>query len=319
MSSILIIAEHLRGELREVTAEVVSAGRELKQQSGGSLSVAVIGADVDGVVEQLQLAGVDEIIRVPIAEREFNAELVGGAVEQLVRDRAPSVVLGGFTVNGMGFAATVAARLGIGFASDVVGCGFEGGSLIARRRFYGGKVEAELEFPGTEQVFLLLRPALWPATDEAGSPTVVSAGDVGVPGAPRVRHREFVDPANGDVDITTADVILAIGRGIGERDNIEQFETLASRLGATLAASRPLVDSGWVPAARQVGQSGQTVKPEVYLAFGISGAVQHLAGMKGSRTIVAINNDPQAPVFDVAHFGAVEDIFDVAEELEALL
>lgn len=318
MSSIMIIAEHLRGELREVTAELVSAGRELKAQNGGSLSVAVVGADVDGVVEQLQLAGVDEIVVVPLAEREFNAELVAAAVEQLVRQRAPSVVLGGFTVNAMGFAPAVAARLGMGFASDAVGCAFEDGALIARRRLYGGKVEAELEFPGAEQVFLLLRPALWAAADEPGSPALVAAG-IEVTTTPRVRHRDFVDPVKGDVDITTADVILAIGRGIGERDNIERFETLASRLGATLAASRPLVDSGWVPAARQVGQSGNTVKPEVYLAFGISGAVQHLAGMKGSKTIVAINTDPEAPVFDVAHYGAVEDLFDVAEELEGLL
>jgi electron transfer flavoprotein alpha subunit len=318
MRSIMIIAEHQRGRLREVTAELVSAGRELKEHGGGSLVVAVLGADVDAVVEAASLAGVDEIVRVPLPGREFNAELVGRAVEHLVRERAPDVILGGFTVSGMGYAPAVAVRLGLGFASDVVGCAFEDGALVARRRFYGGKVEAELEFPA-ERVFLLLRPALWPLTEEAGSPTVTTVEATGVPDAPRLRHRELVDPEQGDVDITTADVILAIGRGVGERDNIEQFESLAARLGATLAASRPLVDAGWLPAARQVGQSGNTVKPDVYLAFGISGAVQHLAGMKGSKTIIAINRDPDAPVFDVAHYGAVEDIFDVAEELEALL
>ncbi len=129
---------------------------------------------------------------------------------------------------------------------------------------------------------------------------------------------EFREAAVGDVDITTAEFLLSIGRGIGEQDAIPQFERLADKLGAVLSVSRPLVDAGWMPNARQVGQSGKTVKPKVYLALGISGAVQHLAGMKTSGTIIAVNTDPEAAIFNVAHYGAVADLFDVADELEKL-
>ena len=158
---------------------------------------------------------------------------------------------------------------------------------------------------------------MWAQAAPGGSPTV-SEHSLG-PVASRARHKEFREPAKGDVDITTADFLLSIGRGIGEQENITMFEELAGKLGATLAVSRPIVDAGWMSNARQVGQSGKTVKPKVYLAFGISGAVQHLAGMKTSETIIAVNTDPEAAIFDVAHYGAVADLFDVAEELAKLV
>ena len=134
----------------------------------------------------------------------------------------------------------------------------------------------------------------------------------------RARHVAFVEAPPSDVDITTADFLLSIGRGIGERENIDRFAALAEKMGATLSVSRPIVDAGWMPSARQVGQSGKTVKPKVYIAFGISGAVQHLAGMKTSGTIIAVNTDPEAAIFDVAHYGAVIDLFSVADELDKL-
>src|SRR5207248_867999 len=138
-------------------------------------------------------------------------------------------------------------------------------------------------------------------------------------GEPRSQHVDFREVEAGDVDITKADFLLSVGRGIEDKDNLQQFEELAEQLGATLSVSRPLVDAGWVPNARQVGQSGKTVKPKVYLALGISGAVQHLAGIRGADTIIAVNSDPEAPIFGVAHYGAVADLFDVADELEQAL
>jgi electron transfer flavoprotein alpha subunit len=158
------------------------------------------------------------------------------------------------------------------------------------------------------------RAATWEAAPAGGDATVTSF-DAPTP-KQRVRHRGYVQPAAGDVDITTAEFLLAIGRGVEEQANIAQFTELAETLGATLACSRPLVDAGWMPDARQVGQSGRTVSPKVYLAFGISGAVQHLAGMKSSGTIIAVNTDPEAAIFGVAHYGAVCDLFDVAEALQ---
>ena len=159
-------------------------------------------------------------------------------------------------------------------------------------------------------------PISWPPAGGTGSASV-SELSVSVERS-RARHREFVDVEVGEVDITASDFLLSIGRGIGEKENVSQFEELAERMGATLSVSRPLVDQGWMPNARQVGQSGKTVKPKVYLAMGISGAVQHLAGMKTSGTIIAVNSDPEAAIFNVAHYGAVADLFEVAEELEKL-
>jgi electron transfer flavoprotein alpha subunit len=198
----------------------------------------------------------------------------------------------------------------------VHGLALEGEAVIATRSFYGGKVDAELEFPAERPVLLLVRPTAFAPAVDGGNASVTEL-EVELPSV-RARHLEFEEAAAGDVDITTADFLLSVGRGISDKEAIPQFERLADKLGAVLSVSRPLVDAGWMPNARQVGQSGKTVKPKVYLALGISGAVQHLAGMKTSGTIIAVNTDPEAAIFNVAHFGAVADLFDVAAELEKL-
>ena len=258
----------------------------------------------------------DEIVTVRVDSDEFEADSSQSALEALVAERRPDVTLLGFTVNSMGFGPAVAAKLGTGFASDVFGVTRDGDAIVATRSFYGSKVQAELEFPSGSTLILLLRPTVWQPAEGPGQATVT---ELAVPSRPsRARHLEFVEAPVSDVDITTSDFLLSIGRGIGERENIERFAELAEKMGATLSVSRPIVDAGWMPSARQVGQSGKTVKPKVYLAFGISGAVQHLAGMKTSGTIIAVNSDPEAAIFDVAHYGAVFDLFSVADELDKL-
>jgi electron transfer flavoprotein alpha subunit len=218
----------------------------------------------------------------------------------------------------MSFASALAARLGLGFASDVHAIELREGAIVATRSFYGGKVAGEIEFT-TATVLLTLRPTAWPqAAPRSGPPAPVTSTAVDV-GRARVRHVRFERPETSqDVDISAADFLLAIGRGIGDGDAVRQFEDLAERMKATLCASRPLVDAGWMPASRQVGQSGKTVKPKVYLAFGISGAVQHLAGMRGAGTVIAVNTDPDAAIFGVADYAARCDLFDVADALEQL-
>jgi len=309
--SVLVVAEHLQGRVRDVTYELVSAAGALD----GPVTVAVIAEDPPSL--DVNREGVDEIVHVRVAQREFENDVYQAALEGLIAERRPDVVLLGFTVNSMGYGGAVAAKLGLGFASDVFAVAQEGGSIVATRAFYGSKVHAELEFPPDTPVLLLLRPTAWPPAAAGGSPTV-SEHALG-PVESRARHRELREAARGDVDITTADFLLSIGRGIGEQENVAMFEELAEKIGATLSVSRPIVDAGWMSNARQVGQSGKTVKPKVYLAFGISGAVQHLAGMKTSETIIAVNTDPEAAIFDVAHYGAVADLFDVAEELTKLV
>jgi electron transfer flavoprotein alpha subunit len=244
-----------------------------------------------------------------------NGEAHRAVVAALVRERRPAVVLAGFTVGAMSWAPAVAASAGLGFASDIVAARVEDGAVIATREFYGAKVQGELTFDGADTVVLLVRATAWAPAGPGAAPRVTQ-GTPALGAEGRERHVEYRQPPAGDVDISDADVILAIGRGVGEQDNVAQFADLAERLGATLAASRPLIDAGWLPAARQVGQSGKTVKPKVYVALGISGAVQHLAGMKGATTIVAVNTDPEAAIFQNAHYGAVVDMFDVMDELD---
>jgi electron transfer flavoprotein alpha subunit len=309
--STLVVAEHLRGEVRPITHELVTAAREL----GGPVTVAVIAADPSSLVDAVSVDGVDEVVTVTAGPEEFENDVYQQALEAIIEDRQPKTILLGFTVNSMGYGPAVAAKLDLGFASDVFAVRDEGG-LVGTRAFYGSKVHAEVDFPGHERVLLLLRPTAWAPADGTSSPTV-SELSVSISGS-RARHKDFVEVATGDVDITTADFLLSIGRGIGEKENVPQFEELADKMGATLSVSRPLVDQGWMPNSRQVGQSGKTVKPKVYLALGISGAVQHLAGMKTSGTIIAVNSDPEAAIFNVAHYGAVADLFAVAEELEKL-
>jgi electron transfer flavoprotein alpha subunit len=310
--TVLVVAEHLRGEVRPITLELVSAAQEVE----GPVAVALIAKDPAALAGAVDVEGVDEILTVRVEQDEFENDVCLQAVEALIEERAPDVVLTGFTVNSMGYAPALAAKLGLGFASDVFSLANDGGAVVAERAFYGSKVNAELEFPGHERVLLMLRPTAWPPAAGGGNASVT---EVSVPAnGSRARHVDFQEAAAADVDITTADFLLSVGRGIGDKENLSQFEELADKMGATLSVSRPIVDAGWMPNARQVGQSGKTVTPKVYLALGISGAVQHLAGMKTSGTIIAVNTDPEAAIFGVAHYGAVADLFDVAEELEKL-
>jgi electron transfer flavoprotein alpha subunit len=310
--SVLVVAEHLRGELRPVTLELISAANELE----GPVTVAVIAADPAGLADSARVEGVDEIVAVPVDRDEFENDVYQQAVEHVLSEGSFDIVLVGFTVDSMGYAPALAAKLGLGFASDVFAVRNDGGAVVAERAFYGAKVHAEVEFPGKDSVLLMIRPTVWPPATGAGSGEIRElAGSIE---GSRARHKDYIEVQAGDVDITAADFLLSIGRGIGEKENLEQFEELAGKMGATLSVSRPIVDAGWMPNARQVGQSGKTVQPKVYLALGISGAVQHLAGMKTSGTIIAVNSDPEAAIFNVAHFGAVADLFEVAEELEKL-
>jgi electron transfer flavoprotein alpha subunit len=306
----LVVAEFAGSRLRDVTRELVSAASDL----GGTVAVAALGAPPDE--SELSLTGVGEVIRVPMSVPDFESDIYAGALAELLSARDFDIILLPFTVMSMSYAPAVAAQLNLGYASDVFEIGRVEEKLVATRAFYGAKVHALIEFPAGKPVLMLLRAGVWPAAARGGAPTVSEFNPAAM--ARRARHVGFKEPPPPDVDITKADFILAIGRGIGQREQLARFEQLAERIGATLAVSRPLVDAGWIASARQVGQSGHNVKPRVYLAFGISGAVQHLAGMKDSQIVIAINRDPEAAIFSVAHYAAVADLFEVAEALEAI-
>jgi electron transfer flavoprotein alpha subunit len=313
MTTILTVVEARRGRLTDVSHELLSAGASLAAAASGRHLAAVVAADAEVLADHVGRAGVDEILTLTTPNATFDAQIHEQAVEALIEAELPAVVVLGHTIDSLGFAPAVAARGGLGFASDVIEVRWEDGP-IAVRGAYGGKLTAELDFPGKRHTVLLLRPgAFAPATEATAPPR--RAFEVAY-GEPATEHRGFHEAEGGDLDIAESDFLLSIGRGIGEEDQIPRFEALAEQMGATLSVSRPIVDAGWLTSARQVGQSGKTVKPKVYLALGISGAVQHVAGIRGAETIIAVNNDPEAPIFRVAHYGAVEDLFEVADALE---
>ncbi|SFR34440.1 electron transfer flavoprotein subunit alpha/FixB family protein [Halogeometricum limi] len=312
MSDVLIVAEHRRGEIRDVSYELVTAGRELADATGGDLHLAVVSGDVDEFATRLNLDGVDAIHTVDYGE-EFNHDVYAQATCALVDDIDPQFVLMPNSVNGLDYAPAVANRLDLPLVSDAVGMTFDGG-LTVTREMYGSKVETTIEVDA-ERATVTIRGGEWKATDADGDADIAAFDFAPDESAINSTVTGFEEVAGGDVDIADADVLVSVGRGIEDEENIELVEELADALGATLSSSRPIVDNGWLPKNRQVGQSGKVVTPKVYIAVGISGAVQHVAGMKGSETIVAINTDPNAPIFDIADYGVVGDLFEVVPEL----
>ncbi|MFB6267841.1 MAG: electron transfer flavoprotein subunit alpha/FixB family protein [Halodesulfurarchaeum sp.] len=313
MSDVLAVAEHRRGELRDVSFELLTAGRDLADAAGGDLHVAVIGGDVDTFAEDLNREGVDHIHTVDYGE-EFNHDVSVQAVEALFEHLSPTYVLMPNTVNGLDYAPSVAIRLDLPLVTDVVGLDVDGETLVANREMYGSKVETTIEV-ADGPFAVTARGGEWPAAEGVTEAEVTAFDFEPDESAIGSTVTGFEEVAAGEVDITEADFLVSIGRGIGEEENLELIEELADAAGGVISASRPVVDNGWLPKGRQVGQSGKTVTPDVYLAIGISGAVQHVAGMKGADTIIAINTDPNAPIFDIADYGIVGDLFDVVPEL----
>ncbi len=312
MSDVLAVTEHRRGELRDVSHELVTAGRELADATGGDLHLAVISGDTDTFADSLDREGVDAIHTVDHGE-EFNHDVYVQVIEQLSDTVEPQYTLTPNTVNGLDYAPAVAQRLDVPLVTDVTAFHTDDG-LAVTREFYAGKTEGTVEVDGDRAV-LTVRPGEWPAGEGVGDATIEAFDADLDEDAIRSTITGFEEVGAGDVDISEADVLVSVGRGIEEEENIEIIEALADAMGATVSASRPIVDNGWLPQDRQVGQSGKKVTPDIYIAIGISGAVQHVAGMKGSDTIIAVNNDPSAPIYDIADYGIVDDLFDIVPAL----
>ncbi len=317
MSGILVIAEQRRGELRPVSLELLAAAQGLRR-AGDEVAVAILAESPDIFVGSLRLAGADEIVTIKTGAREFDPDTFESAIGALIAQRSPDVVLVAHSVDSFGYAAALAARHGWGFATDVFIAQRIDGELVATRGGYGQKVSVEVDFPGRSTVVLAIRGNVFKPPEQPAEPriTVFDAPAV----QSRAVGRNFIELSAGDdVDMTAAEFILTIGRGIGEEAKVPQFRELADAVGATLGCSRPIADAGWLPKSRQVGQSGKTASAcKLYVAMGVSGAIQHLAGMKHVSTIVAVNTDAEASIFSVAKYGIVGDIFEIAEELRRL-
>lgn len=316
MRELFVLAEHRQGELRDVTFEMLTKGMELSQKINADLTAVLLGHNVEEFAKKLADHAKRVLIIDDVRLENFNAEAYQRVLSHLISERRPSLTLIGHTAFGVDLAPSLATELDLPLATDCIDLNFEGEKLVVVRQVYGGKVNLKASLRKSESYIVTLRPA----TFEAQEPKPQD-GDIVKIESPLSeditckRFIEYFQPPAGEVDISTADIIVAIGRGIKDADNIPMMKGLAEALGGVLACSRPIVDKEWLPKDRQVGTSGKTVKPKLYIAIGISGQFQHISGMKNSDLIIAINKDSKAPIFRAADYGVVEDLFKVVPTL----
>ena len=313
-NDIFVITEHMDGKFSDVSFEMVGKAKELASAWGGQAVAVVVGS---GVASNVFAS--DSTIHVDDAAlSNFNPEAYGKVIEALVKEKSPRLVMFGWTAAGMDLAAWLSARLGKPCVAYAKGLRIEDDVLIVKSQAYGGKLTAEIAPEGDLAIVAVLS-GWFPIEAGQGSTTATQiASPVALDGL-KIKFIESVKPAAGDVDITAQTKLVSVGRGIGGRENIGLAKELADALGAVVSASRPVIDARWLPPTRQVGKSGRKVKPKLYLALGISGAPEHLEGMKSAELIIAINTDKKAPIFNVAHYGATADLFEVAEAMLELL
>ena len=317
MSGVLVVLEHRGGAYNRMSWEALAAGQEVATAAGQPLTAVIVGSDLEALSGELAGKKLDKGYRVEHALlKDYTADGYVIALEQLIKKLEPTFVVFPHTYQVRDFAPRLAARFGQVLLADLVGLRKDGDSFVFVRQLFQGKLNADYRHSGTGPCFLSVQAGSFRAESlEAGSATVeVFAPELDASAIRNKPQPPFREAAQ-TVDLGSAPIIVSVGRGIKEQENLSMVEELAAALGGELAASRPICDNGWLPMERQVGSSGQTVAPKLYLAVGISGAIQHLVGMKGSKTIVAINKDENAPIFEVADYGIVGDLFEVVPAL----
>jgi electron transfer flavoprotein alpha subunit len=320
---ILVITEQREAKWNPASFETVAAGQQIAAQTGGQLAAVVVGQGVRALADELAAYKLDEaLLSEHVLLEHYTPDGFTIALRQVIAKAAPDLVLLPHTYQVRDFAPKLAASLGKGMIGDCIGYRHENGKLVFVRQMFQGKTAADVVFDGPGPWFASLQSGAFRADQAArgAAPAPVSAVAVELnPEQIRSKPLELFREAKQAVDLTQAPILVSVGRGIKAPENIPLAEKLAKLLGGELAASRPICDEGWLPMDRQIGSSGQTVAPKLYLALGISGAIQHVVGMKGSRTIVAINKDEHAPIFEVADYGIVGDIFDLIPALTEAL
>jgi electron transfer flavoprotein alpha subunit len=316
MASVLVVAEQRGSDPKKNTLEMISAAKGL----GADVSAVIIGNGVAGFGEKLGPYGAAKVF-VADGVDTFNTQGYTKILAGLIEAEKPDVVLFGASAAGRDLAPRVAAKLGVGLATDCTGLAMDGDKFTVDRPVFAGKAFTKVGFSGSPAI-ASIRPNVLPVGDAAGGAAEESALDAGF-GDVTAKIVEIEATDSGKLDLTEADRIVSGGRGMKSGDNFNILEELADAIGATVGASRAAVDSGYAPQSLQVGQTGKVVNPSLYLAFGISGAIQHLAGMRTSKVIVAVNKDPEAPIFTKADYGIVGDLFEavplMTEEFKKLL
>jgi electron transfer flavoprotein alpha subunit len=317
---ILVIAEQRQGKWNNTSFETLAAAQQIASALSWTVSALVIGKGVGALATELAAKNVAEVLQVEHDLLEsYTPDGYTVALKQVIESARPELVLFPHTYQVRDFAPKLAASLGKGMIGDCIGYRNESGKVIFVRQMFQGKTAADVSFLGSGPWFASFQSGAFRAdqvtTAEGGAKPVNRINVELKTEQIRTKPLELFKEAKSAVDLTQAPLIVAVGRGIKAPENIAQAEALAKAMGAEIAASRPICDEGWLPMERQIGSSGQTVAPKLYLALGISGAIQHVVGMKGARTIVAINKDQNAPIFEIADYGVVGDIFEIMPAL----
>ncbi|MEJ2007312.1 MAG: electron transfer flavoprotein subunit alpha/FixB family protein [Acidobacteriota bacterium] len=316
---ILVYAEHQEGKLARPAWEAVAAAQHLAGDFGGSCIAAIVGKNIGSLAGELAGAGLQEVLTVESPQlAEYTADGYSLALRQVIEQRQPRFVVFSHTYQVRDFAPRLAASLDRALIGDALGYRHEGERAIFVRQVFQGKFSADVEFTGKPPYFISFQAGAFreDSVQRGSAQAKITAVEIAIPAeAIRTRPQEKFREAKQAVDLSQAEVIVAVGRGIKKPENLELVKKLAEALGAELGASRPICDSGWLPMDRQIGSSGQTVAPKLYVALGISGAIQHQVGMKGSRTVVAVNKDREAPIFEISTYGIADDLFEIVPPL----
>jgi len=312
------IAEQRDGEIRKITYEIVSEGRRLADALGQELTVILLGSNIKEKAAELGRYGADKVLVADDSRLEqYTTDAYVSVISELVKANDPQILILGASVQGKDLAGRLAARLDVGMAQDCTAFAIEDGNLVATRPIYAGKAYAKVTFENSLPQMAAARPKVMSINDpdDSRSAEVIDASFTLDDGDLKTRVVDVAKDESGKVDLTEADKIISGGRGMKGPENYHILEELADLIGASVGASRSAVDAGWRPHSDQVGQTGKVVSPNLYVDCGISGAIQHLAGMSTSKIIVAINKDEDAPIFQKADYGVVADLFDVVPAL----
>ena len=309
MDEILVLAEHRKGILRDISKEMLALGRELAGDL--KLSTILLGKGCSELATELSHYS-DQVVLLDHPDlKNFNAEAYTKLLTWVINERKPRIILIGHTSYGINIAPVLAIKMGIPLATDCIDLTINEENVVVTRQMYGGKLNVEGTLKKSEQYIITIRPANFEPAEELSEPGDILSLEYPHTMDLKTKFKEFVEPPPGEVDISDAEIIIGIGRGIKDEKNIPLVKELAEALNGEIGCSRPIVDKGWLPKDRQVGSSGKTVKPKLYIASGISGSFQHVMGMKGSDLIVAINRDSKAPIFGISDYGVVDDLFKV--------
>ena len=311
MAEIFVLIEHRKGEIRDISFELLTCAKKIAEKENLNITALLLGSKTDQIIDKIKnYAHKIYLFDDPVFEN-FNSEIYQKNLVEIIKKESPLLTLIGHTAFGMDLCPALATELNIPFSTDCLNLTFEDKKLKVTRQMFDGKLNTHEILRENPSYILTIRAGSFPAVEGNFNAEIVKRSPKETTEPEYRKFIEYIEAAIGDVDITKSDVVIGIGRGIREQENLKMIEEFAASIGGVVGCSRPIVDADWLPKDRQVGSSGKIVKPKLYIAIGISGAFQHVMGMKNSDTIIAINKDPNAPIFNEADYGIVDDLMKI--------